>query len=180
MGSLRAQAALTRLLFYSLIVIVAATSFACVYMAEAAAHVEFFLYGFVPFALAAVFGMHVLLCRTPGERRLVEFAGLITLAAVLIAMTLFALERRALVLYAGASLATLSVILQLRFVAASRDRIRYLRIIRLQESLIVPMAVPAAAWVLAAASSMACVILYRSLERARRVARAASDELVAA
>src|SRR5262245_58286796 len=136
-----AQAALTRLLFYALIVVVAATSLACLHMADTAALVIFFLYGFVPFALGAVFGMHVLLCRTPSERRLMEFTGLIALAAVLIAVPLFDLDRRALVLYAGAALATVSVILQLRFIATSRDRMRELRIMRLQESLIVPMAV---------------------------------------
>jgi hypothetical protein len=132
---------LTRLLFYALLPVAAATSIACLLVGQTVGLVEFFLYGFVPFALCSVFGMHLLLCTDPHERRMMEFVGLIVLSAVIVATNLLGIERRSLVLDAGVVLATVSVICQIKFIAGSQGSVRELRVIRLQEALIVPFAV---------------------------------------
>lgn len=132
---------LTRLLFYALLPVAAATSIACLLVAQTAGLVEFFLYGFVPFALCSVFGMHLLLCANPRERRAIELVGLIALSAVIVGTNLLGIERRSLILDAGAALATISIIFQVKFIAANQGPARRLRIVRLQETLIVPFAV---------------------------------------
>lgn len=149
-----ARNVLTRLLFYILLPVMTATSIACMMLAETTELMRFFLYGFVPFALGGVFAMHLLLCRNPRERRTLEFIGLIGLSSVMIGTYLLELDRRSLFLSAGATLATISVIVQVKFILASGGPSRENRVLRLQESLIVPIAVAVTPFFLWLSSSL--------------------------
>jgi hypothetical protein len=131
----------TRLVFLLLLPAALATTAGYVVMSGSRGLLWSFLTGFTPFALAAVFGMHLLLSENLQEARRLAATGALAALVVLGVNAAMGQEVLAWPLMIGAVLCLISVWIQQEGLRRSAGVLREQRSLRLAETLILPLAV---------------------------------------